>query len=100
LVPEEALVPFGSDQFVFRVDAQGESSKVARVRVETGVRRDGAVEIRSGLAAGDRVVVAGQLKIRDGAAVKPIPSSGANTAAADGGASPAPRAPAAEPGKG
>ena len=72
LVPEGALVPFGSDQFVFRVDTQGEASKAARVRVETGVRRDGLVEIRSGLAAGDRVVVAGQLKIRDGAAVKPL----------------------------
>jgi multidrug efflux pump subunit AcrA (membrane-fusion protein) len=38
--------------------------------VETGVRRDGWVEIRSGLAAGDRVVTEGHAALRDGMRVR------------------------------
>jgi membrane fusion protein (multidrug efflux system) len=64
-IPEEALVPVGADQFVFRV-ADG---KAQRVKVGTGVRRGGTVEIVSGLAAGDTVVTAGQIKLRDGVPV-------------------------------
>lgn len=100
MIPEAALVPFGSDQYVFRV-VPGEPAKVARVRVETGVRRDGAVEVRSGLANGDQVVVAGQLKIRDGAAVKPmLQGDGKPQADASGGAMGAANTKAAPAGKG
>ncbi len=66
VVPEQALMPQGTEQFVFRV-ADG---KVARVKVETGQRRDGMVEVTAGLVPGDSVVTAGHLKLRDGAAVK------------------------------
>ena len=44
VVPEEALVPQGTEQYVFRVV----DGKVARVKVETGQRRDGKVEIVAG----------------------------------------------------
>lgn len=64
-VPEEALVPVGTDQFVYRVV----DDKAQRVRIRTGVRRAGAVEVVEGLAAGDTVVTAGQLKLRDGVPV-------------------------------
>jgi membrane fusion protein (multidrug efflux system) len=37
--------------------------------VTTGLRREGKVEITAGLAPGDLVVTAGQLKVRDGSAV-------------------------------
>ncbi len=66
VVPEQALVPQGNEQYVFKVI----DGKVVRVKVETGQRRDSRVEVLSGLAAGDMVVTAGQLKIRDGAAVR------------------------------
>jgi membrane fusion protein (multidrug efflux system) len=66
VLPEQALVPQGNEQFVFRV-ADG---KVSRVKVETGQRRDGKVEIVAGLAKGDEVVTAGQLKLRDGVQVR------------------------------
>ncbi|HLB17378.1 MAG TPA: efflux RND transporter periplasmic adaptor subunit, partial [Burkholderiales bacterium] len=59
-VPEEALIPVGADQYVFRVTAD----KAARVKVKTGLRRDTQVEITEGLQAGDVVVTAGQLKLR------------------------------------
>jgi membrane fusion protein (multidrug efflux system) len=64
-VPEEALVPVGADQFVYRI-ADG---KAQRVKIRAGVRRGGAVEVLAGLSAGDTVVTAGQIKLRDGVAV-------------------------------
>lgn len=68
LVPEQAVVAFGTDQFVFKV-VEG---KVAQVRVKLGDRRNAEVEIVEGLKPQDVVVTAGQLKIRDGAPVMVI----------------------------
>ena len=59
MVPEEALVPSGEQQFVYRI----EDGKAMRVRVRTGLRRDGKVEIVDGLNGGDQVVIAGQPKL-------------------------------------
>jgi len=66
VLPEEALVPQGSEQYVFRID----SSKAVRVKVDTGQRRDGKVEILSGLKKDDLVVTAGQQKLREGTLVR------------------------------
>jgi membrane fusion protein (multidrug efflux system) len=68
VVPEQALVPQGQDQFVFRIV----DGKAQRTKVEIGQRGDGKVEVRQGLAAGDLIVVAGQLKLRDGVAVAAV----------------------------
>ncbi len=65
VLPEQALVPQGDDQYVYRVV----DGKANRVKVVTGQRRDGMVEIVEGVAAGDLVVNAGQLKLRDGSPV-------------------------------
>jgi membrane fusion protein (multidrug efflux system) len=65
VVPEQAIVPQGEDQYVFRV-ADG---RAARVKIDVGQRRDGMVEVLKGLGPDDSVVTAGQLKIRDGSAV-------------------------------
>jgi membrane fusion protein (multidrug efflux system) len=46
-----------------------QDGRAVRTRVETGQRRDAKVEIVRGLAAEDVVVVAGQIKLRDGAPV-------------------------------
>jgi membrane fusion protein, multidrug efflux system len=78
-IPEEALVPVSSEQYVFKVVG----GKVQRVRVNIGMRRNAKVEVIAGLQAGDEVVTAGQLKIRDGAAVKPA-APGPAAAAAGG----------------
>ncbi len=66
LVPEESLFPVGEDKYVYKVV----DGKAQRQKVEIGQRRDGKVEIVSGLAASDVVVTAGQQKIRDGVAVR------------------------------
>jgi membrane fusion protein, multidrug efflux system len=71
VVPEQALVPQGEDQYVFKV-ADG---KVTRAKVETGQRRDARVEVTKGVEAGEVVVTAGQLKLRDGMAVTVTPAA-------------------------
>jgi membrane fusion protein (multidrug efflux system) len=69
-VPEAAIVPKGEDQFVFKVvDGKAQLS-----RVSIGTRREGRVELVDGVAAGEIVITAGQLKIRDGAAVTVVPA--------------------------
>jgi membrane fusion protein (multidrug efflux system) len=89
VLPEESLVPQGTDQYVFKI-ADG---KVARIKVETGQRRDGKVEIVSGVNVDDLVVTAGQLKLREGVAVRVAgggePSKAATASPNDGG-TPAP----------
>ncbi len=66
VVPEIAVVQVGRESFVYRTKADG---TVEEVSVETAVRRSGQVEITSGLAAGDRIVVDGTGKLRDGAKI-------------------------------
>jgi membrane fusion protein (multidrug efflux system) len=65
VVPEQALVPQGSEQFAFKVV----DGRAVRVKVDVGQRREGTVEIVNGLAAGEVVVVAGQQRLRDGVPV-------------------------------
>jgi membrane fusion protein (multidrug efflux system) len=72
-VPEQAIVPQGDSQFVFKIVG----GKAQMTRVVTGTRRDGRVEIVEGLAVGDEVITAGQLKIRDGSAVAVANGTGA-----------------------
>lgn len=69
VVPEEAILPIGADSFVLRI-VEG---KAIRTKVITGIRKDGRVEIVSGVVEGDMVVTAGQLKLqRDGIEVRVI----------------------------
>jgi len=70
LIPEQAIVPQGQDSFVFKVV----SDKVAMVKVKLGQRQTGTVEVVDGLHEDDKVVVAGQMKLRDGAPVMAINS--------------------------
>ena len=66
-------MPSGTDQYVYKVV----DGKATRVQVKTGLRRGSQVEVVSGLQAGDVVVTAGQIKLREGAAVRTGPSPGA-----------------------
>jgi len=69
MIPEEAIVPQGSKQFVFVVGKNG----LAELReVRTGRRRPGEVEIVKGLSAGERVITQGTQKARDGQAVRVV----------------------------
>jgi membrane fusion protein (multidrug efflux system) len=72
VVPELALVGQGSQRFVYRVDSE---DRAVRQEVVTGARRDGMVEIVSGLAPDARIIVEGTVKVRDGMEVKPVPAA-------------------------
>lgn len=91
VIPEQAVVPQGEEQFVFKVV----DGRAMRVKVELGQRRDAKVEVLKGLAANDLVVTAGQLKLRDGVGVTVASPAGGGPAAAAS-AQPVPRA--GEPG--
>lgn len=67
LVPEEALVPEGTRQYVFLV-ANG---RAAKTEVKLGTRIPGEVEVVQGLQPGATVVVGGVQRIRDGSPVRP-----------------------------
>ena len=75
VIPEEAIVPQGGRQFVYKlVDGPDRDTKTAqRVEVKVGIRRPGRVEIVEGLQPGDLVVTAGQQRIqKDGMAVRAL----------------------------
>ncbi len=84
MVPEQAIVP-GAQPAVYRV-VEG---KAALVKIKLGVRRAAQVEVLEGLAAGDVVVTAGQLKLREGAAVRAVGEGAPAAPAAPSGGTPA-----------
>jgi len=72
VIPEEALVPEQSRQFVYVV----EDGRAARREVQIGRREPGKVEIIAGLKDGDRVVIEGTQKVREGGAVRDLATEG------------------------
>jgi membrane fusion protein (multidrug efflux system) len=68
-LPQTAITynPYGDSVFVIEDGETG--TTVQRRQVETGGVRNGRVEIAQGLQAGERVVIAGQVKLRNGQAV-------------------------------
>ncbi|MFV0681427.1 efflux RND transporter periplasmic adaptor subunit [Ottowia sp.] len=71
MVPESAVVSLGGRQTVVRLRQDQAAWTAERVVVETGAREAGRVEIVRPLAAGERIVTAGQQRIqRDGQRVR------------------------------
>lgn len=67
-VPELAVIGEGGGAYVWKV---GPDNQATRAPVTAGIRRDGRVEILSGLAEGDRVVAEGTVKLRGPGPVRP-----------------------------
>ncbi len=65
-VPELALVGDGEERFVFVL----EDRTAKRVKVDTGIRQNGLVEITGGLKAGQTIVTEGVVKLTDGMTVR------------------------------
>jgi membrane fusion protein (multidrug efflux system) len=72
LVPEAALVPERGYAYVFVVN----DGVVERREVRTGKRRPGYVEIVSGVAEHEHVIVDGTQKVRDGTRVQEVAADG------------------------
>jgi membrane fusion protein (multidrug efflux system) len=66
MVPEDALVQRADGSVLFKLV---EGPRVQRLGVQTGVFREGWVEVINGLRPGDRVVVRGQGELFEGSAV-------------------------------
>jgi membrane fusion protein (multidrug efflux system) len=70
VVPQEAVVRQGTKHVVYLVDDAG----LAQPReVDLGQFFVDGVHVRSGIAAGDRIVVAGQQKLRPGSSIREVP---------------------------
>jgi membrane fusion protein (multidrug efflux system) len=69
MVPEEAIIPNG-DKFSLMKVVEG---KVQPVEASIGVRKNGMVEIVSGVVDGDLVITAGHMKVQPGMPVTAIP---------------------------
>ena len=65
-VPELAVLGDGEERYVFALD--GRTAK--RVKVDTGMRQNGLVEILGGVKAGQTIVTEGVVKLSDGAKVR------------------------------
>jgi membrane fusion protein (multidrug efflux system) len=70
MIPEQAIVPERSRQFVLVV---GEDGAVERREIHTGRRRPGEVEVLDGLREGERVISEGTQKARPGQQVRIVP---------------------------
>jgi membrane fusion protein, multidrug efflux system len=70
VVPEEALVPVGAKQFLFKVVDGAEGKKVSqRLEARIGMRLPGKVEILEGVKPGDTIVTAGHGRLMRGESV-------------------------------
>jgi membrane fusion protein, multidrug efflux system len=77
LVPEGAIVPEQGKSFVFVV----KDGIVSKREVITGRRKPGSVQVTDGLHDGERVVVEGTQKVRDGGQVFEVSSDGSTAVA-------------------
>lgn len=66
VIPEEALIPKGEENFVLMVDGSNVPPVASRRRVAIGTRRLGEAEILTGLQPGEKVITHGALKVRPG----------------------------------
>jgi len=71
-VPVEAVVRRGGEPVAFVLRAGGK--QVEKRALTLGIRRDGLVQVRAGLAVGDRLVVSGNTRLRDGSKVRRVGS--------------------------
>lgn len=78
VIPRNALLDDENDPAVFAV----RGGKAARIAVKLGYYDGEWVEVRAGLKAGDRVVTAGKVALREGTAVQVIGDAAPKAAAA------------------
>ena len=69
VVPEEALVPLGDKQYIFKVVDEDGKKLARRVEARIGQRVPGKVEVLEGMKLGDVVIIAGQSRLGAGASV-------------------------------
>ena len=68
VIPQSAIAQDQAGTYVFVVDKE---NKAVRRPVKVEIQRDGTTVVKEGLAAGDRVIVQGQARVRPGLTVAP-----------------------------
>lgn len=68
-IPESGIVPEGRKHFVYAVVEEDNSLIVQKREVFIGTRKEGFVEIKSGLQEGEKIVTQGTMIVRDGAKI-------------------------------
>ena len=71
LIPKRAIVEEDGEHYVFTTDG----ATANRRKVDLGYESDAQVEVRKGVVAGDRVVVAGQGNLKEGSKVREVDTS-------------------------
>jgi membrane fusion protein (multidrug efflux system) len=70
IIPEEAIIPEGRDNYVLIVDAASGDPVAKRVQIKLGGRLPGKVEVLNGLEAGDMVITHGTTTTRPGQKIR------------------------------
>lgn len=70
LIPKRALVYDDDQAFVYRIEGEGDATVARRIPIETRLEDKYHVTPVDGLEAGDRLVMAGQAGLKDGAKVR------------------------------
>lgn len=75
MVPETAIMQRSSQVFAYIISrgAEGGGEFAEMVQLKVGARRDGFIEVLSGLEAGERVITDGVIKVRNGTPVTTEP---------------------------
>ena len=68
-VPDTSIMYEGSKKFVYKII---ENNIIKKIEIETGIRKEGNLEILKGLNQGDKIIAEGLTKVRPGMKVKPI----------------------------
>lgn len=68
VIPQSAIAEDQAGTYVFVVDSQ---NRAIQRPVKIEIQRDGTAVVKAGLAAGDRVIVQGQARVRPGLTVAP-----------------------------
>ena len=68
-IPDTSLLMEGDKVYVYKVDKE---NIIKKIEIEIGLRKQGLVEVKSGLVNGDTVVAEGLKKTRPNGKIKPI----------------------------
>ena len=68
-VPDTSIMYEGNKKFIYKIV---ENNMIKKTEIETGIRKEGNLEILRGLNEGDKIIAEGLTKVRPGMKVKPI----------------------------
>jgi len=68
-VPDTSVMYEGGKKFVYKII---ENNMIKKIEIETGIRKQGNIEVLSGLNQGDKIIAEGLTKVRPGMKIKPI----------------------------